>query len=218
MHSNNSNNEEGAGEPGRNSTSNLPTVLENSQIVLENLSQVSETNDSSNDSADSNAFLSDNNKILSLTEIQHRLRSAEEQTGVKTAVIYLVFAQKTIGTNSLLVCPSQSRNLTTNIEKALEQPTACGRSSTDTLEILVVTGNSEPIHLSSQINRQQLFTLIQELVGNITTPRKRNTTSYLASSQKLYQALITPIQADLAQQGIQHLILIPDGGLRSRYF
>lgn len=87
-----------------------------------------------------------------------------------------MFAQKTIGTNSLLVCPSQSRNLTTNIEKALEQPTACGRSSTDTLEILVVTGSSEPIHLSSQINRQQLFTLSQELVSNITTPRKRNTT------------------------------------------
>lgn len=36
MHSNNSNNEEGAGEPGRNSTSNLPTVLENPKVVLEN--------------------------------------------------------------------------------------------------------------------------------------------------------------------------------------
>lgn len=86
----------------------------------------------------------------------------------------------------------------------------------DRLELLLFTPDGSAIRKTlPQANRTSVLALTQELRQEISNPRKRNTTSYKVSAQKLYDRLIAPLEPDLQSQGINTLLFSLDTGLRS---
>nr|WP_275993988.1 CHAT domain-containing protein [Argonema antarcticum] len=156
--------------------------------------------------------------IVTLPQIQQRLRETEQETGVKSALVYMVFGPEKLGANAVLVCPIQESGSVTEGNRRSQQP-LCDRSPDDRLEIIVVTGSSQPIHLQiPAAKRQQVLALATELRAEVTNPYKTRKTSYLPSAQQLYNLLIAPIQPTLRSQGIENLVFVPDAGLRSLPF
>ncbi|MFB8796288.1 MAG: CHAT domain-containing protein [Microcoleus sp.] len=86
----------------------------------------------------------------------------------------------------------------------------------DRLELLLFTPDGAAIRKTvPQADRTSLLTLAKEFRQEISNPRKRNTTSYKESAQKLYDRLIAPLEADLQSQDINTLLFSLDTGLRS---
>ena len=84
----------------------------------------------------------------------------------------------------------------------------------DQLELIVFTGAEQPIRRTSDSGREELLEVVQELRGELTNPRRRNSTSYLSKSLQLYKWLIAPIEEDLEVAGIDTLLFSMDAGLR----
>jgi filamentous hemagglutinin family protein len=86
----------------------------------------------------------------------------------------------------------------------------------DRLELLLFTPDGSAIRKTvPEADRTSVLTLAKEFRQEISNPRKRNTTSYKESAQKLYDRLIAPLEADLQNQGINTLLFSLDTGLRS---
>lgn len=64
------------------------------------------------------------------------------------------------------------------------------------------------------IAEEELLKTVRELRDSLTNPRHRRSQRYLEPSQQLYQWLITPIEAQLAEAGIDTLLFSMDTGLR----
>lgn len=63
--------------------------------------------------------------------------------------------------------------------------------------------------------RTILGKVLQEFRNEITNPRKRYSTSYLSSAQKLYQWIVAPIESELQANKVETLVFAMDSGLRS---
>jgi CHAT domain-containing protein len=94
----------------------------------------------------------------------------------------------------------------------------------DRLDLVLVlplknaTKNSDPIpvrRITLRANAEDIKQLAQEFRQEVTNPRKVATTSYLPSSQKLYELLITPLEPELQANKVQTLIISADNQLRS---
>ena len=84
------------------------------------------------------------------------------------------------------------------------------------LDLVLVTPSGIPIHKSvPTAKREALLQTVKQFRQEITNPAKRNTTSYLASSQKLYQWMIAPLEQELQAAGINTIVFSMDNGLRS---
>jgi CHAT domain-containing protein len=84
------------------------------------------------------------------------------------------------------------------------------------LDLVLVTPSGIPIHKSvTTAKREVLLQTVKQFRQEITDPTKRNTTSYLASSQKLYQWMIAPLEQELQSSGINTIVFSMDNGLRS---
>jgi filamentous hemagglutinin family protein len=84
------------------------------------------------------------------------------------------------------------------------------------LELVVFLPDGKPIRRTvPNVQREQLFKVIEEFRRRLTGRVERNTTSYLQPAQQLYQWLIAPIEADLNTAKIDTLLLSMDAGLRS---
>jgi CHAT domain-containing protein len=82
------------------------------------------------------------------------------------------------------------------------------------LELILVTPKGTPIQRTlPEANRAALLQEVTTLRSQTTD--SRNKTGYLASSQKLYQWLIAPLEAELKAQKIETLAFSLDAGLRS---
>ncbi|MBE9143178.1 CHAT domain-containing protein [Planktothrix mougeotii] len=89
-------------------------------------------------------------------------------------------------------------------------------SREDQLEIIVVPSSGEPLrHSVPEATREKLFPIVRELQSEITNPRKRNTVSYQAPAQQLYEWMIQPIADDLQKLGVSTILFSLDPGLRS---
>ena len=64
---------------------------------------------------------------------------------------------------------------------------------------------------STVVEASSLESTVINFVKHLTT----RSDEYLADSKKLYDIIIRPIEAELAQEKVEHLIIIPDGSLRS---
>jgi CHAT domain-containing protein len=86
----------------------------------------------------------------------------------------------------------------------------------DQLELLLVPSVGKITRYQvSEAKRELLQEAISEFRSQITNPRKRQTTSYLASAQLLYKWMIAPMEKDLKALGVNTLLLSLDPGLRS---
>ncbi len=83
------------------------------------------------------------------------------------------------------------------------------------LDIILVTPAGEPVYKNVRAaERETLLRTLKDFRNEITDPRNRNTTSYQAPAQQLYQWIIAPIEADLQAREIDTLVFSMDSGLR----
>jgi CHAT domain-containing protein len=89
-------------------------------------------------------------------------------------------------------------------------------AQTEQLELILVTSEGTPIRTSvPEATRDVLFPVVQEFRKEVTDPRRRGKTTYLASAQQLYEWLISPIEDTLTDLGIETLMFSMGQGMRS---
>ncbi|MEQ9232977.1 CHAT domain-containing protein [Coleofasciculus sp. E2-BRE-01] len=128
-------------------------------------------------------------QIFTLTEARQLLQDIAQETGVKPALIYVMF-----------------------VPSSLSSATATPQDN-DQLDLVLVTAQGETIHKSIPITRAEVLQVAQQFQRSVTNVR--DTKGYLAPGKQLYDWLITPLEADLQAQGIQNLVFVMDRGLRS---
>jgi CHAT domain-containing protein/Tfp pilus assembly protein PilF len=80
----------------------------------------------------------------------------------------------------------------------------------DRLELVVVTANAPPVSRTVAVGREELNRAIAEFRSALGSPRR----DAIAPAQQLYDWLIRPIEADLAQADAEVVLYAPDGQLR----
>jgi len=151
--------------------------------------------------------------IKSLSEIRDQLIRNEQQTGIRSALLYIVFGRAQQGTQALVTCPPETSS-TTDTNKPQQQ--GCQKQDNDKVELFILTPEGEPVRFPiPNVSKAQIISLARQLQMEVTDKSKLDTTSYLAPAQELYKMLIAPIEGELEKRGIKNLIFIPDAGLRS---
>ncbi|HEY9852033.1 MAG TPA: CHAT domain-containing protein [Leptolyngbyaceae cyanobacterium] len=172
--------------------------------------------------------------IKTLSEIQASLRQADKQTGVKTALLYIVFGRNRQGLDGLVACPRQQLQQVGSGSTSSALPVqdssidgidssnlsiqrgSCQSQASDEVEIVLVTAEGLPKRQRlPNLTRSQIMAVAKQFQSEVTDKTKLDTTSYLQPAQQLYQWLIPPIEPILKAQGIENLVFIPDAGLRS---
>jgi filamentous hemagglutinin family protein len=165
-------------------------------------------------------------EISSLEAIRTRLSAAQQETGVTSALVYIAFGRGTGGLESLFSEPQtplpkpgmEEQNLAAAISQVptIDREAVGDRRDEDVLELVLVMAQGEPFRYRvSGATRSQVLAVIGQFQAELTDPSKADTTSYLAPAQQLYQWLIAPLAAELQAQAIEHLVFIPDVGLRT---
>jgi filamentous hemagglutinin family protein len=117
------------------------------------------------------------------------------QTGVKPALVYVNFVPETVSANGSLT-------LTEGDE--------------DPLEIILITAKGKPVRrLLYNANRAKVLATAKAFTREVTDPRKTRSEQYKIHAQQLYQWIVAPIAANLQAEGVDNLVFIMDGGLRS---
>ncbi|MBD2326189.1 CHAT domain-containing protein [Alkalinema sp. FACHB-956] len=88
------------------------------------------------------------------------------------------------------------------------------RTQMNELELTLITARGR-FRKRVVISRDRLLDLVKTFRREVTNPLKTHSTSYLASAQKLYEWIITPLKTDLEQQGITNIVFLPEAGLRA---
>lgn len=163
-----------------------------------------------------------NVRIKTLKEAQAILRRIEEATGIKPALIYVLFQPKTEQDSK-----SQQDETAKQPEPIWEfnsqgleqrrqqvQPTQQQAQGNYQLELVMVTSSGTPIRRQIKgATREQVLKNAQEFQGAITNIQR--SPPYLALAQKLYKWLVGPLEKDLQAQKIKNLTFLMDTGLRS---
>jgi CHAT domain-containing protein len=139
--------------------------------------------------------LSNKKKAIKIEEIQAILRKNQQITGVKSAIIYINFA------NQNCLKP------TGNIRVVQDSDVLC---------IGVVTAEGLPTYqVVEGATRKKVMSIVGRLRSEITDPDNTRSTKYLTSAQQLYKLLIAPREEILQKQGINNLMFVMDEGLRT---
>jgi len=141
---------------------------------------------------------------VTLEQAREILRHNEAATGVKSAVIYVVFAPQTI--TSVPDGAEVTPNNTSLLRSLTPQPS-------DRLELILISADGHPIRRSVNITRAEVLNMADQFRRTVTNVLSNQ--DYLPSANQMYQWLIKPIAADLAAQDIKHLAFVMDTGLRS---
>ncbi|MEQ9356693.1 CHAT domain-containing protein [Coleofasciculus chthonoplastes] len=141
---------------------------------------------------------------VTLKQAREILRDNEAATGVKSAVIYVVFAPQTI--TSVPDGTEVTSNNTSLLRSLTPQPS-------DRLELILISADGHPIRRSVNITRAEVLNMADQFRRTVTNVLSNQ--DYLPSAYQMYQSLIKPIAADLAAQDIKHLAFVMDTGLRS---
>ncbi|WP_421654413.1 CHAT domain-containing protein [Leptothermofonsia sp. ETS-13] len=161
-------------------------------------------------------------KQLEACEVFDQIEAA---TGVKPAIVYASFVPGSVRApetapqaKSLPISPSlaQFRPDPLVRQNPVAQKSGTQESGDDELELIIVVPGSAPIYRRvSGATRTQVLAMARQLTTAITDPTTRETTSFLAPAQQLYQWLVSPLEPALQAKKIQNLVFILDGGLRS---
>jgi CHAT domain-containing protein len=147
---------------------------------------------------------------ITLTQAQNTLRKIERATGIKPALIYAVFVPSTI-TPTPSSFHSDSQTSSGIAQSSLLR--SLTPSSSDRLELILITARGNPIRRSVNATRAEVIQAAKELRRTMLNPTARS--GFLASAQKMYQWLAAPLEQDLQQLDIKNLVYIMDSGLRS---
>ena len=131
-----------------------------------------------------------------LEDIQQQLSNTFQQSGSRTAIVYIEATEETPEANS---------------DPYADEPT---------LEMMIVTADSPAISVTvPNIERAELTKTVTAFRNRLITSARRGNTSYLADAQQLYQWLIGPIEkvleAELKDANIDTLAFAMGDGLRA---
>ena len=143
----------------------------------------------------------------SLAETRNILRTIENSTGVKPAVIYALFVPDTI-----TPAPASEQGLSEDSAQ-LSMLRSLSPQPSDRLELLLLTAEGKPIRKSLKATRSQVLAITGQFRSTVTSPR--DSRAYLAPARQMYQWLVAPLEKDLQQLGIDNLVYIADSGLRT---
>jgi filamentous hemagglutinin family protein len=174
-----------------------------------------------------------NAPIATIAQARTTLRQVQAARGIKPALLYVYFVPSRLSDK-----PAHPQLQSTDKTKALMDATSLGAKKSalkqgdmqvaqlldpgdrpdkdrDTLELVLVTADEQPIHRHLwDVTRAQVLEVVQQLQQQVTD----GTTSpedYLPPAQQLYNWIVNPVRADLERQGIQNIVFILDDGLRS---
>ena len=86
----------------------------------------------------------------------------------------------------------------------------------DRIEMIVAIANQPLQHYTVSISETELAATLQTMQEAITLPRKRIfLENYLEPAEKMYNALIRPLESDLETYEVETLVFILDSGLRN---
>ena len=86
----------------------------------------------------------------------------------------------------------------------------------DYIELMLLSPGQPTIRrIVHHANRDLLNATVQELIADVTNPRTLGSDRYLSSAQQLYQWLISPIEGELGDRGIDTLMFSLDPNIRS---
>lgn len=159
-------------------------------------------------------------KVKSLEEIQDELQRIHDITGVKPALIYVVFEPEEV----LRTITKDGRF---NPEGMINQGSLMRfqELASDRIQLVLVTSEGQPIlrrpddPAATRANipktvegfRKQLLADFGDYQKDGFTLEGR----YLGLAQQLYQWLVKPLESDLKKLGIENLVFVMDAGLRS---
>lgn len=132
---------------------------------------------------------------VNLVEVQQNLKTIEESTGAKPALIYVAFFPS--GVDAI-----EGRN--SNILPQVD----------DQLELLIVTNEGNPIRYRiKDVTRADVNQVARRFSDSIFY--QQSAEFYLPPAQQLYKWIIEPIKAELDTREINNLVFLMDSGLRS---
>lgn len=138
----------------------------------------------------------------SLEEVQQLLIQKEQETGTRSAIIYVT-------THS----PETDESL------AADQFTFGSTEVPSALELVIITADSPAVKVEHpDLDREELQATVTKFRSDLLTSVRRGGTPYLSSAQQLYQWLVAPIEAAIAATGsapVSALAFAMDTGLRT---
>ncbi|NJN22123.1 MAG: CHAT domain-containing protein [Leptolyngbya sp. RL_3_1] len=172
--------------------------------------------------------------LASPAAIQQNLKEINEATGAKPGVLYVYFAPQAVEPVAPQVSqlPSdQTKSLgseevlwsTTHNGLTIEslpwqqarRPDNVPPRASDPLELILITPEAPPVRLRlPDVRRDQFMAMARTFRNEVADPSKIRTTSYLPSSQQLYDWMLRPLERELAAQNINNLSFVLDAGLR----
>jgi CHAT domain-containing protein len=85
----------------------------------------------------------------------------------------------------------------------------------DVLELVLVTPDGEPRRFSTGATRSEVIQAMRQLQVELTDRTRRRLDTYLTPAQALYGWMMAPLEAALAEEGIEHVSFVLDRGLRT---
>jgi CHAT domain-containing protein len=142
-------------------------------------------------------------QTVTLAETRNILRNVESAAGVKPALIYATFVPARLAVKEA-----------GSVSEPRGNPGIESKNSEDQLELVLVTGEGEPIRRRvTEATREKVLKVVQQFQSEVTNAQSGR--GYEAPGQQLYQWLMAPLDADIKARGIQNLSFIMDSGLRS---
>ncbi|ESA37604.1 filamentous hemagglutinin family n-terminal domain protein [Leptolyngbya sp. Heron Island J] len=136
---------------------------------------------------------------MTLQSIQQTLHQANQQYQTESAIIYAIFVPK-----------SPIRD---DIKGSILPRTQYTPNSEDQLLLILVSANGEPIQQLVDVSRTELTQ--QAKLFRLAVSDPADPVSYKALARQMYGWLLAPLQQDLAQKQIEHVIYSLDQGLRT---
>jgi CHAT domain-containing protein len=141
--------------------------------------------------------------VPSVKAISHRLAQLAQQTGKKPAFINISLQANQL--ESFVVLPEQVQANAKNSLVASSKLNGLDAPRKETIAIRKTVKNT---------SREDIIATATEFRQEVSDIRKLNQNGYKQSSQKLYNALIKPIEAELEANDIDVLVFSMDSGLR----
>jgi len=162
--------------------------------------------------------------IKTLEDAQEELRAIEEQTGVRSALIYAFFLpsnaspfdpinSEEAGANVLWELPQlgQVRNNIGRRQFLRDQK----KLDSDQLHLVLVTSRGRAIWRRVGVKRSTVVRDAHQFQARVINPKTTYKPSLEDVAQILYKWLVKPIEVDLEKQKINNLVFLMDSKLRS---
>jgi CHAT domain-containing protein len=144
--------------------------------------------------------------VPSVKQISQRLAELSEQTGKKPAFVNISLQENQL--ESFVVLPGDTKSAASKNAVVASADLNNVEQNPSQLQSLTLRKTVK------DLSRQELIATATQFREEVSDVNKINQANYMQSSQKLYEAIIKPIEADLEANNIDVLVFSMDSGLR----